>query len=426
MKDESTLAFCLLLTMLVPFALAGLALINSGLNRTRSAAHSVLSSVCVAAVAVLAYGASGTAIFGAGHPGHLLLIAGKPWDWMGAAPLFARGLTFDVINKDSLTLLYQLFAVSLTCLIPLGSGAERWRLAAICLSTAAMAGFVYPLFSHWAWGNGWLAQLGTNFGLGHGFVDAGGAGVVQLTGGFAALVTAWLVGPRLGKFTPDGIPTAMPGHNGVLVLFGSLLAFTGWSGLSAAGAMLFQGASPGGALLAILNTLLAASGGAMASLLTTRARFGKPDASLTANGWVAALVASSAGAPFFNPSIAILVGIVAGVLAVFAIEVIEMRMRIDDPAGAISVHAVGGLWGLLSVGMFVDFGTPGQFLAQLLGVGTLLGFILPLIYGLNVLINHFVPYRVEPGGERQGMDLFELGAGAYPEFVTHREDFTRR
>ena len=267
------------------------------------------------------------------------------------------------------------------------------------------AGLIFPYVSFWFWGGGFLSQLGTTLGLGHGVIDAGGAGVVQTVGGLTALVVAWLLGPRQGKFTPDGIPTAMPGHNAVVVIIGSLLALLGWVGLTAAGAMLFYGAGPGAALFAVINTFVAASGGAIASLITTRIRFGKPDASLTANGWVCGLVAASAGAPFFKIPEAILIGLAAGVIVVFAIEVVELRMHVDDPAGAISVHAVGGIWGLLAAGIFAQLGTApqggnvsGQLLEQLLGVGTLLGFVLPLAYGVNRLVNRFAPHRVDAAG----------------------------
>jgi Amt family ammonium transporter len=249
-----------------------------------------------------------------------------------------------------------------------------------------------------------------------------------------ALTVLWLLGPRQGKFTPEGIPTAMPGHNAVFVIVGSLLALLGWMGLTAGGAILFYSVSVGAALFAALNSMLAAAGGALGAFATTRTRFGKPDASLTANGWVAGLVAVSAGAPFFKMPQAILVGIVAGIATVFAIELIETRLHVDDPAGAIAVHGVGGIWGLLAVGMFAEVISPvrstgadsGQFLAQLIGVGTLAGVGVPACLGANLLIDRFVKHRIDRNGERQGADLHELGAGAYPEFVIQREDFTRR
>jgi Amt family ammonium transporter len=412
------------LILLIPFALVGMALVNTGLNRSRNAAHSVLSTLCATAVAVLAFVVLGSAISGVpGQPSHAIDIAGKPWGWAGAGQLFSR--SFHPTDLHALlTLIFQLFAVSLAAQIPIASGAERWRLAATCLSTALLAGVLFPYVDYWIWGGGFLAQLGANYGLGTGAIDAGGAGVIQVTGGLSALVIAWFLGPRQGKFTPDGIPIAMPGHNAVIVLVGSLMALVGWIGLTCAGALLFYNANPGQILIAVVNILVAASGGAISALLTTRTRFGKPDASLTANGWVCGLVAVSAGAPFLKIPEALIIGLAAGIIVVFAIEVVELRMQIDDPAGAISVHAVGGILGLLSAGMFT--GTSGQFLAQLTTAGTLIGLVIPIAYGVNYLINRFAPHRVDPAGERQGMDLYELGAGAYPEFVTHREDFLRR
>jgi ammonium transporter, Amt family len=424
---------CLLSILLIPLAFAGMCLINTGLNRSRSAAHIMLSSLCAIAVAALVYVVLGCSLVGAsGQAAHAIVISGKNWDWLGAGRLFARSVTFDENTYDhtrgGLLFLFQLSGVCLAALIPVGSGAERWKLSAICASTAALAGFTYPLFAHWAWGGGWLAQLGEHYHLGRGFVDAGGAGCIQTAGGLSALATAWILGARHGKFTPEGIPTAMPGHNAVLVLSGCTLALAGWTGLNTAGALLaVAGTGLGPAVLAAVNTLLCAACGALAALLTTRIRFGKPDASLTANGWVAGLVSSSASAAFLKPASAMLIGLVIGAAVVFAIEIVETKMHVDDPVGAIAVHAVGGIWGLLALGMFADLGgASGQFLAQLVGVATLLGFVLPFSYGANLLINRFLPQRVAPGAERQGMDLFELGAGAYPEFVTHRDDFLRR
>jgi len=424
----SEIALPLFLSLLIPLALVGMALINTGLSRSRNAAHSVLSSLCAAAVAVLAFVVVGSAISGvAGQPAHTIQIAGKDWGWSGGGQLFSHSFRASDTH-GLLTLIFQLFAVSMAVQIPVASGAERWRLTATCLSTAFLAALLFPYADYWIWGGGFLSQLGSSYGLGSGAIDAGGAGVVQVTGGLTALVMAWLLGPRQGKFTADGIPTAMPGHNAVIVLAGSLMALLGWIGLTSAGAVLYYNADSGQVLAAVINIVVAASGGAISALLTTRTRFGKPDASLTANGWVCGLVAVSAGAPFLKIPEALMIGLAAGVIVVFAIEVVELRMHVDDPAGAISVHGVGGIWGLLAAGMFVDrdAAVSGQFLAQLIAVGTLLGFVIPLAYSANYLINRFVPQRVDAAGERQGMDLYELGAGAYPEFVTHREDFLRR
>lgn len=412
MPEFVPLFFCLL----IPFAITGMGLVNAGLNRTRSAAHSMLGSMSAASAAFLAFIVIGSAL--AAPPGHVLQLAGKPFAWLGAGPLFSRH------PQNATVLLFELFAVALGVQIPLASGAERWRLSALCNSAACFAALQFPIVAFWIW-HGFLAQLGSNYELGKGFLDAGGAGVIQLAGAINALVVAWLLGPRSGKFTPQGIPTAMPGHNVVIVMTGSLLALLGWIGLVSAGAVLFYHLDLNAVLTGIINTVIAAASGALGALVTTRLKFGKPDTSLTANGWVCALVAISAGAPFLKVPEAIIVGLAAGILVVFAIEMVEARLRVDDPAGAISVHGVGAMWGLLAAGIFADTGS-GQFLAQFVGIGCLLGIELPLAYALNSAINHVQPYRVDKTGERQGLDLYELGAGAYPEFVTHREDFSRR
>jgi Amt family ammonium transporter len=207
---------------------------------------------------------------------------------------------------------------------------------------------------------------------------------------------------------------------------------------------LFTGGEPSGSILIGINTVLAASASALTAAFITKIRFGKPDASLTANGWIGGLVASSACCAFVTPAEAVLIGSVAGTVVTFSVEWFELRLEVDDPSGAVSVHAVGGIWGLLALGLFGQFQGPvmnvaggslplfangsdsGQWLAQLIGVATLLGFVLPVTYGLNQFLNWFYPFRVSVEGERQGMDLHELGAGAYPEFVTHGDEFLPR
>jgi Amt family ammonium transporter len=422
--SETAAALCVVFILLVPFAAAGLALINTGLGRSRSAAHSMTASLCMIGVAAIAYLVCGFAWQGfPGRPAHIITVAGKGWDWIAAEPFFLRGFKLDG-SPVSLAAWLEMLSVGLVAVIPLGAGGDRWRLGASCASTALLAGWTYPLFAHWVWGGGWLAQLGANYGLGRGFLDAGGSGSIHTLGGLTALAIAWIVGPRRGKYAQDGMPAAIPGHNTVIVLFGCLVALLGWLGLNSAGAILFNGAEPGRVALIGINTLLAASAAALTAAGITRLRFGRPDASLCANGWVAGLVSSSAACAFVPPAVAVMIGLIAGALTPFAVEWFELHMEVDDPGGVISVHAVGGIWGLLALGLFADF--PGQGLAQLVGVATLLGFVLPLTYGLNWLLNRFYPYRVAIEGERQGMDLYELGAGAYPEFLTHNEEFTQR
>jgi len=423
--QETAFALCVIAILLVPFAAAGLALLNTGLGRSRSAGHSMMASLCVVAIAALAYFVCGFAWQGfPGQPSHVITAGGKSWDWIAAQPFFLRRLDLDG-SPASLAVWLQMLSVGVAALIPLGAGADRWRLSAICISTAIFSGWTYPLFAHWVWGGGWLAQLGANYGIGHGFLDAGGSSTIQVVGGLTALSIAWILGPRRGKYSPNGMPSAIPGHNVIYVLFGCMLALLGWLGLNSAGALLFSGMPAGRIPLIAINTILAAASSGLTAAVVTRSRFTKPDASLTANGWIGGLVASSAACALLKPAEIVIVGIVAGALVTLSVEWFEFGLRVDDPGGAVSVHAMAGIWGVLALGLFARFPDhkTGQWLAQVIGIATLLGFVLPLTYGLNWLFNRFHPQRVDRDGERQGMDLHELGAEAYPEFITHTEEY---
>jgi Amt family ammonium transporter len=358
--------------------------------------------------------------------------AGKVWNWIGAEPFFLGGLA-HYGSRGPLTALLQVFSVGIAALIPLGAGTDRWRLGASCASTALLAGWTYPLFAHWVWGGGWLSQLGVNQGWGYGFLDAGGAGALQSVGGLTALSVAWILGPRHGKYAADGMPAAIPGHNAVLVLLACFLTWLGWIGMNGSASLLWIGGSAAGVALVAINTTLSAATAVLAAACITRIRFGRPDASLCANGWAGGLVASSAACAFVSPASAAIMGAIAGVLVTLSVAWLEVRLGVDDPAGSISVHAVGGLWGVLALGIFARIppnsgfngsgaGDSNQWLAQLAGAVTLVGFVLPMTYSLNWLLNRFYPQRVSAEGEAHGLDLYELGAGAYPEFVIHRED----
>jgi Amt family ammonium transporter len=192
---------------------------------------------------------------------------------------------------------------------------------------------------------------------------------------------------------------------------------------NAAGAVLWLHAPLSALPINAVNTVLSAAAAVLATLIVTRIRFGKPDASLCANGWLAGLVASSACAAIVTPAESIGVGLIAGIATPLLVEVLELALSIDDPSGAISVHGVAGLWGLLAAGLFAP--QSGQLTAQLVGIATLLGLVLPGVYLVFALLNRVVPFRVDPDGERIGMDLHELGGGAYPEFVIHRDESYR-
>jgi Amt family ammonium transporter len=416
--------------MLVPFAAAGLALIQQGLGRSRSAAHAMLATLCAMAIAAIIFVLLGASFAGfSGGLSHSFRLGGVNWDWLGGERSPAR----SGFGGSYAAVCLQMFAAGIAAIIPISAGSDRWRLGAICASTAVLAGFIFPMFSHWVWGGGWLAQLEVNFGpaaLGTTpFIDTGGAAVIQVIGGLSALSVAWILGARRGKYSEGGIAAAIPGHNIVQVLFGCLLALVGWIGLESAVWLLFYNAAPQQIALVVINAMLSASAGCLASVVTTRIRYRKPDASLGANGWVSGLVAGSAAGAMVSPAVAILTGLVAGVLVTLLIEIFELRLLIDDPGGAISVHAGAGLWGLIAAGLFIhspERSHAAHLLAQLIGAATLIGFFLPLIHTVNLLLNRLLPFRIDADGDWQGMDVRELGAGAYPEFVVHADEFLPR
>lgn len=403
-------AFCILL---VPCCHAGLALMNTGLVRSRSAAHVMTASMCAVSVAALAYFVCGFSWQGfSGRAAHEFSAAGRVWNWLASEPWFLSGIEWNG-SPASLAACLQMLSVGLVAIIPIGAGTDRWRLSATCASSALVGAWTYPLFAHWTWGGGWLTQAG--------FMDVAGSGTIQAVGGLTALSIAWILGPRRGKYTLEGMPAAIPGHSAVLVVFAALLALIGWLALNTAGAILFGTAPIGRVPLVAVNTILCAGSAAVTGAAITRVRFARPDASLTANAWIGGLAASSATCSFAPPVGAVLIGAVTGAIVVFGVEWLELHCGIDDPGGAIAVHAGGGLWGVLAAAIF-----NGHWVGQLAGTATLLGFVLPLTYGLNLLLDRVHHQRVAPEGERQGMDLYELGAGAYPEFLTHGEDFFSR
>lgn len=418
-QSAFVLALCLLL--ISPLALAGVALINAGLGRSRSAAHSMLGSLALIAVAVVVFALIGS-MFAYGDTGYTFSISGKPWNWIGAGPFALKGFSAGTVQAQ-LSTLAQFIAVAFSVLIAWGSGADRFRIAAGAAAAAILAALVFPMVSYWAWGTGWLAQLGLNFSLGEGFLDTGGAATIHVLGGLSALAIIWIAGPRRGKFPKEGLSTAMPGHNAVYVLFGCILALVGWLAWNMAGALMWADLPPTELAVTAIDTLLSASGALVATFIVTRIRFGKPDASLCANGWMAGLVTSSACASIATPFEALLAGLIAGLITPLLVELLELFLSIDDPSGAVTVHAVGGLWGLLAAGFFAS--QQGQVLAQLVGIAALLGIIFPLVYFLFWLVNLVLPFRADADGERIGMDLHELGGSAYPEFVVHRDDSYR-
>lgn len=421
--SEAQIALTLALLLLAPLAIAGIALVNAGLGRSRSAAQALLGNLFIVAVALVVFALVGATFTGTlGNTEIVANVGGKAWSVLGLAPFLLRGLG-SAEPHAQLALVFEFLAVAMAAILPWGSGADRWRLAAGCGAAVILSAIIFPLAAHWIWTGGWLATLGASFSLGNGFLDFGGAATVHVLGGLCALAVVWIAGPRRGKFPKEGLSTAMPGHHAPYILFGCLLALVGWLSWNAAGAILWLNAPFSALPGTAINTLLSASAALIATFIFTRVRFGKPDASLCANGWLAGLVASSACAAIVTPGESLFVGGIAGIFTPLLVELLELALSVDDPSGAVTVHGAAGLWGLFAVGVFSP--QPGQLVAQLVGIAALIGVIFPLVYFLFALLNRFVPFRVDPDGERIGMDLHELGGGAYPEFVIHRDESYR-
>src|SRR5215467_7098408 len=444
----SNFIWTLVTGFLVMFMQAGFAIFETGLCRAKNANHTMMMNFMVYGVGMLAYWLIGFAIQEGGVGGVLNLgnspvlsrefvvtIFGKPFGLWGQGGYFlTHGGAYDVFVM--VLFLFQMVFMDTALTIVTGSCAERWKYAAFVVSSFVMGAFTYPLFANWAWGGGWLANLGANFGLGHGYADFAGSGVVHSIGGITALAVSMLIGPRIGKFTREGKPVAMPGHDLVIVLTGCFILAFGWFGFNPGSTL---GAASNGNLRIgsiAVNTMLAGMTGSFGATLYMWLRYGKPDASMTGNGLLAGLVAITAPSGFVNTVGGCTLGFIAGVLVCLSVEFVERIMKVDDPVGAISVHGTCGLWGVISVGLFADgksnyggswngvngavtglfYGDAGQLVAQLMGVATLLGVVFVLSFVANWLIDLVVGHRVGAKAEMEGLDLPEMGALCYPEF----------
>ncbi len=433
---------------LVMFMQAGFAVVETGLCRVKNANHTMMMNFMVYGVGMLAYWLIGFAIQegGVGAVANLggspvlshefaITLFGKSFGLWGQGGYFLmHSGAYDVFVM--VLFLFQMVFMDTALTIVTGTAAERWKYAAFMISSLFMGAFTYPIFANWAWGGGWLATLGSSFGLGHGYADFAGSGVVHSVGGITALAMGIIIGPRIGKFTRDGKPLAIPGHDLLIVLTGCFILAFGWFGFNPGSTL---GASGNGNLRIgsiAVDTMLAGMAGSFGAILYMWMRYGKPDASMTGNGLLAGLVAITAPSGFVNPVSAVIIGLVAGVLVCVSVEFVERVMKVDDPVGAISVHGTNGLWGVISVGLFADgksnyggswggvngnvtglfYGDAGQLVAQLIGVATLIGFVFTLSFLINWMLDVVIGQRVSAKVELDGLDLPEMGALCYPEF----------
>jgi ammonium transporter, Amt family len=434
------LAWVLIAGFLVMFMHLGFALLETGFTRAKNAVNTMAMNLTIYPVGLIGFWLTGYGFMMGGI---------HQWPSLGAFGLPHRELSISFghclfglvgfgkfgllsVNNDPGSFAMFLFAtvfMGIAATIPTGAMAERWKFSAFLLYGFFMSMFLYPLYGNWVWGGGWLSQLGINFGLGHGHVDFGGSSVVNMTGGLTALAGCMVLGPRIGKFRRDGAIGLIAGHNLPLAISGTLILAFGWFGLNAGSTLAVS--DPRIGLIAV-NTMLASAAGSLAAILYLQQRYGRPDVAMACHGLLGGLVAITASCPFVSPAAAVLIGIIAGFLVVGSVLTLERRFHIDDPAGAIPVHGVCGLWGAIALGIFADGtygdgwngvagpvrglikGDVGQFVAQLIGVSVNVIVIFGLAMAFFVIVERTIGNRVPAEVEWSGLDSLEMGSEAYP------------
>jgi Amt family ammonium transporter len=464
------MVWVLITGFMVMFMQAGFMLVETGLCRAKNAAHVSAMNFMVYPLGCFAFWAYGFAIgwgnwwngpvppgwYASLGPGLSVLNSGiglgAATDAAGnATGAFTYGIMglkgfFLGSNVGDVSVMalffFMMVFMDTTATIPTGSMAERWAWKNFCIFSLWVA-LPYCLYANWVWGGGWLAQGGINWGLGHGAVDFAGSGVVHSMGGIIALAGAIIIGPRIGKFI-GGKPQAMPAHNVNIVVLGTFILAFGWFGFN-------PGSTLSGTDLrmsyVVVNTMLAGTLSSITCLLAMMSKGMKPDPTMLCNGMLAGLVAITAPCAFVDPWAAAVIGGIAGWLVVEAVFFFE-RHGIDDPVGAISVHGVNGLFGVISVGIFATgnygagwngvvreafvkqygsdgvrgilYGDPGQLVMQIISAITVAVFGFCMAWVWFKISDKITPLRVSEEIELEGQDVGEMGVLAYPDFQIHR------
>lgn len=400
---------------LVMWMAAGFAMLEAGLVRAKNTAEILTKNVALFSIASIMYMLMGYGIM-------------YPEGGNGVIPAFDLSFMFGgdhaagaVLKQDAAgwydgdyysgmaDFFFQVVFVATAMSIVSGAVAERMKLWSFLLFAVVMTGFIYPLQGYWKWGGGFLDGLG--------FQDFAGSGVVHLTGASAALAGVLLLGARMGKYGPDGQIRAIPGANMPMATLGTFILWMGWFGFNGGSELVLSNVAEANAVAAVfVNTNAAAAGGVVAALLTARTIFGKADLTMTLNGALAGLVAITADPLAPSPLWATGVGMVGGVLVVFAILSLD-KLKIDDPVGAISVHGVVGMWGLLAVPLSNG---DASFGAQITGLLVIFGWTFGASFLVWLALKMTVGIRVSEEEEYKGVDLSECGLEAYPEFIGSR------
>ena len=456
---------------LVMFMQAGFALLEVGFVRAKNGAHTMAMNIAVFGTGATGFFLTGYALMFGGYyvkvPGfdwgydHALgsaLIGSGKWVFLWKGGWALTGGKFAASGAVLGFFLYMLAFMDTAATIPTGAMAERWKFKSFVLWGFFCGALYYPLFGAWTWGGGWLSQLGNSWNLGQGYTDFAGSGVVHAVGGVAALTGAIVLGPRIGKYTKDGKSRGIPGHSIALAGAGTLILMFGWFGFNAGSTLQIADGQFG---LVAANTGISAALGCIGGMFWVWKRTGKPDPGMIMNGLLAGLVAITAPCAFVDPWAAAVIGLIAGVLVVEAVFFVDHRLHIDDPVGAVGVHFVNGIWGVLAVGIFASgkygvdaFGTGlgwnsttthldsagsatgvtgilyggtgwGQLGAQAIGAATIIivmgGFSFAFFKLSNLLFKGGIRSTAED--EIAGLDVPEMGVFAYPDFVGTGESY---
>jgi Amt family ammonium transporter len=397
----------LLAAVLVFFMQAGFAMVEAGLVRAKNAANVLMKNVVDFGFATLAYFMFGYAIM-YGSDG--ALIGSGSWFLVGAVS------PVDGVPVEAFWLFQAVFAGAAATIVA-GAVAERMKFVSYLIYTFIITALVYPIVGHWVWGGGWLSELG--------FHDFAGSTVVHGVGGISALVGAWILGPRIGRFNKDGSPRVIGGHSIPLVSLGVFILWFGWYGFNAGSTLGFG--EPDVVARIALNTTLAPAAGGIAAMFLAWARYGKSDLSLALNGILAGLVGITAPCAAVTGIESIVIGIVAGILVIFGVEFLN-KIHVDDPVGAVTVHGFCGIWGTLAVGLFgqTTLGAPSNGLfhgggfgplgVQALGTFACLAFTGVVMFLVFKSIKATVGLRVDTKTELRGLDLHEHGVESYAGF----------
>lgn len=407
-------AWTLLSAFLVFNMQAGFAFLGAGFLKKKNTLNYLAMSLMGFCVGVFTFWLSGFALMFGGS--YLASGLDKGNALLGYSGFCLAGDAYDV--STSMVWLFQtMFAVT-ACTIVAGAVAERFKLYSHLLYSFFLCGVLYPVYGHWVWGGGWLANLP----FGAGMKDFAGSGVVHGIGGLVAFVGVWMIGPRFGKYNPNGTPNIFRGHNLPYIIFGTLFLLFGWFGFNAGSAMAVTELRVS---IIAANTFLSAISAAITLLLISYFTTKRSDIVMACNGILAGCVAITASGAYVPHWAAVVIGGIAGLILKASLYLMEFRLRIDDPVGAISVHGANGLWGLLSIGIFSDgsyLGVKGlimcsgwQLLAQFIGCVTLIAWAVGAGYLIFLLLKKTIGLRVPIDEENAGIDLYEHGVTCYSD-----------